>query len=114
MSDSKKTGVLKDMTKNLPPNLLKDALIVSHEKLVRLNEESAYKSKCPACPKGVLFIQRHPETFELCNLDHCPSCGQHVVYTDATINGEPVRDVLGGKTYTECLDESQARHRKSN
>lgn len=78
-------------------NLRAEPLIVAHAKLVRLNDESAYKSRCPACPKGMLLVARHPESFELLNLDHCVLCGQRVVYTDEKINGEPVRDVLESK-----------------
>jgi hypothetical protein len=73
------------------PNLDKPAIKVSHAKLERF-DEGEYKSKCPACPKGVLLIHRHPQTFELLNVDNCVSCGQRFIYEDKIIGGESVRN----------------------
>lgn len=90
-----------------PANLRKPAIIVTHAKLERWNDESAYKSKCPACTKGILLVRRHPETYELLNLDNCVSCGQAFVYDDKLIGGEPVRDVMDIQPVQEAMKAAE-------
>jgi len=67
-------------------------LLVSHTDLERVSE-SPYRSRCPACNKGVLFVHRDQTTLALINADRCTYCGQLVIYTDKIIAGEPVLDV---------------------
>jgi len=73
-------------------NAKKLPLLVSHADLERVSE-SLYRSRCPACSKGVLFVHRSQATLELINVDRCTYCGQLVVYTDKFIADEPVLDV---------------------
>jgi len=72
-------------------NVDKPVLDVFHDQLPRYGD-SAYKSECPACVQGILFIGRNHRTFILQRLDCCVVCGQRVRYLDLTINGEPVQD----------------------
>ena len=79
-------------------NLERKILRVSHARLQRLNKnDSVFKSRCPACPKGILLVRRHQETFDIINIDACVACGQRVVYTDRFIAGHQVVDVLAEK-----------------
>ena len=73
----------------LPDNIDKPLIRVAHAELERFSGESAYRSKCPVCEGGVLFISRDPEAgFLLMRRDRCVICGQSFYYTDETINGE--------------------------
>lgn len=76
-----------------PKNVHAPAIRVSHSQLARWGDESDFKSKCPACEKGLLLVMRDQTTFQLINVDRCVSCGQLVIYTDKFIGGEPVYDV---------------------
>lgn len=69
-------------------------LAVSHAKLKRLSEDSVFKSVCPVCKEGVLLVARDPGSFSLINLDRCTYCAQKFLYTDKTIAGAPVADVV--------------------
>jgi hypothetical protein len=95
-----------------PTNLHKEPLRVRHADLERWSTESAYKSKCPTCSQGLLLVHRHPETFELINLDHCVSCGQRFIYEDSLIGGEPVRDVLDVKPVQDAMNAADEHARK--
>ena len=81
-------------------NRSKDPIKVLHSELERFSD-SAYKSKCPACKTGILLIYRlQPKAIHetqpsgkehsLLRRDRCISCGQQFIYTDETINGEPL------------------------
>jgi hypothetical protein len=76
-------------------NLKQPPVRVSHSALKRWDDDSAYKSVCPACEKGPLLIVRDMSTYKLTNVDRCLGCAQLIIYTDQTINGEPVVDVAG-------------------
>jgi hypothetical protein len=78
---------------NEPPNLRNPPQHIKHTELRRTGE-SAYRSVCPVCGKGVLFVRRDQESLALVNLDGCVICGQTFIYTDKEINGEPVIDVV--------------------
>ena len=80
-----------------PKNVNAPAIRVSHTKLERWSEESDFKSKCPACEKGLLLVMRDQVTFALINVDRCVSCGQTVIYTDKFIAGSPVTDLYKDK-----------------
>jgi predicted RNA-binding Zn-ribbon protein involved in translation (DUF1610 family) len=67
-------------------------LTVSHADLKRFGD-GAYKSVCPVCDEGVLFIYRDERTLKLTNRDRCTYCAQVIFYTDKAINGEPVMDL---------------------
>jgi hypothetical protein len=90
-------------------NASKEPIKVLHSALERWGD-SAYKSKCPACKDGILLIYRFKpnvipnreilawvtsngtqpsnDLYKLLRHDRCVSCGQQVIYTDETINGE--------------------------
>lgn len=69
------------------PNFGKDPIRVAHASLERANDESVFRSKCPACEKGVLFVARSQKTFNLLREDACVGCGQRFIYTDQQIAG---------------------------
>jgi NAD-dependent dihydropyrimidine dehydrogenase PreA subunit len=77
-------------------NLQNPSRRVLHASLARLNTESAYKSICPVCPRGILLVVRHRTSFVIVNLDQCITCGQKFIYEDKFINGEPVMDLIAG------------------
>ena len=54
---------------------------IKHGSLERFGD-SAYKSVCPQCKEGILFVYRDPETFKLLRIDCCCLCGQRFEYTD--------------------------------
>jgi hypothetical protein len=81
----------------VPENITKPALHVLHAELERANEESAYKSVCPACKSGLLLMRREPGAYHLLRADRCSGCGQAVVYRDRTINGELLHPLQGGE-----------------
>ena len=62
-------------------NLGNKLMEVEHAKLKRYGE-SAYKSHCPACDNGILFMRRDEETAELMEMDSCMLCAQVFRYTD--------------------------------
>jgi hypothetical protein len=55
---------------------------VKHADLTRASADSPFKSKCPACPTGLLLVYRDPKTWELEAVDRCVSCGQLFIYDD--------------------------------
>ena len=55
---------------------------VNHKDLERANDNSAYRSDCPKCKKGALFIYRDPKTLILQEYDRCVLCGQQFKYLD--------------------------------
>lgn len=69
-------------------NLNKPTIKIEHSKLERYDEDSAYKSKCPACNNGILLIHRDDKSFSIQRNDMCTNCGQKFYYTDQEINGE--------------------------
>jgi hypothetical protein len=69
-------------------NIHKEPLKVKHSDLKRSNDESAFKSQCPACPDGILLVARRQRTFKLERHDRCVVCGQAVYYLDESVNGE--------------------------
>lgn len=75
-------------------NFEREPLRLKHASLERVSDESPFRVKCPACPKGVLLVSRNQKTLGLAREDCCVSCGQRVVYTDDDIAGmalEPER-----------------------
>lgn len=80
-----------------PKKVEERILRVSHARLQRVSSESAFRSRCPACEKGILLVCRDQETFAIINTDCCVLCGQRVIYTDRFIAGWPVVDVTVGK-----------------
>lgn len=67
-------------------NLNNEPIHVKHSELQRETEESPYRSKCPCCEDGVLFMRRDLKTFNLVSTDMCISCGQQIVYDDIPDN----------------------------
>ncbi len=63
-------------------NLNKEPIFVRHADLERADENSQFRSNCPVCKHGVLFVMRDQQTFELLKNDRCCLCGQPFVYTD--------------------------------
>lgn len=58
-------------------------IVIKHSELEREDGESAYKSKCPACDRGILLVRRSQNPpFELLEHDRCIACAQSVVYSD--------------------------------
>ena len=64
---------------------------VAHRDLERAYE-SAYKSICPECHDGVLFVQRDQTELTLMRSDMCTHCWCRFWYLDDTINGEKLHD----------------------
>jgi len=62
-------------------NVGKSPIKAKHSDLTRWSD-SDFKSKCPACPDGVLLVRRNEKTFKLERLDFCVACGQAFIYTD--------------------------------
>lgn len=71
-------------------NFKNTILRVLHSGLERASEESAYRSNCPVCQEGILFVSRVPTTQGLLlhRFDRCTRCAQGVIYEDETIAGE--------------------------
>ena len=70
-------------------NLDKPVIEIYHKNLKRASpDDSHYRSICPCCPNGILFVMRQQESpFILMPLDCCVSCGQQFFYLDlAEIN----------------------------
>ena len=67
-------------------NVKKPVLQVKHSELTRAQDDSEYKSICPACNEGWLLVHRDMETMKLRSHDNCILCGQHVEYTDIPDN----------------------------
>lgn len=65
------------------------AIEVEHAKLVRTGD-SAFRSKCPVCKLGILFVYRVPPWGALRRDDRCIRCAQRIRYTDTLpiIQGE--------------------------
>lgn len=82
------------MPHSLMDNFKKPPVRTAHASLEKVSDESPFKVRCPACPKGMLLVARNQKTFGLAREDCCVSCGQRVVYTDTDIAGmalEPER-----------------------
>jgi len=60
-------------------------LKVKHADLERANDESAYRSKCPVCKKGVLMMRRDLKTARLEDYDFCCLCAQRFEYEDIDV-----------------------------
>lgn len=59
--------------------------------LQREDRERLYRSKCPACPDGILMVYRKEPTYlTFSRHDRCIACGQAVHYLDADILGTPL------------------------
>jgi hypothetical protein len=64
-------------------NFFKTTLTVKHSELGRPTEYAPWRRKCPACSRGLLLVARSSVSpYELCELDLCIACGQHVIYED--------------------------------
>ena len=63
-------------------NLGKPAISVRHSELERLDEDSLFKSCCPACKKGILLVRRDSQTLEVSKIDRCVLCSQLFEYED--------------------------------
>jgi hypothetical protein len=75
------------MGKRKLPNYDKPVLSVTHAKLERASEESAYRSRCPLCA-GQLLGLRDQVSLQLLRQDRCVRCGQPFEYIDDEIAGE--------------------------
>jgi len=64
------------------PNIKKPVVVVRHEDLERLYDESSYKRKCPKCKDGILFVRREAGTLVIVASDICCACGQRFIYSD--------------------------------
>lgn len=72
----------------VPVNLRAPIQRVKHAELTRANDDSAFKSKCPACENGILLVARDPEDLSLfARHDRCIICAQAFFYTDDDIHG---------------------------
>jgi hypothetical protein len=69
-------------TEALPTNFGNPVLRVQHRDLTRSDADSAYRSRCLVCDKGVLPMRRDLETFALLADDTCLFCGQRYQYLD--------------------------------
>ncbi len=56
--------------------------IIKYMNLKRYSNESIYKSICPECEEGILFMQRDVNTFKIIDQDRCTLCGQSFRYED--------------------------------
>lgn len=65
-----------------PVNYDKEPIRVNHADLFREDDNSAYRSSCPRCDLGILFVHRDQETFVLQAEDRCVVCGQKFIYED--------------------------------
>jgi uncharacterized protein (DUF983 family) len=70
------------MSEQLPVNTKAEPLHVLHAQLKRSDEESRYRSHCPVCTEGVLFLRRDQKTLVLLAEDNCIACGQRIIYDD--------------------------------
>lgn len=68
-------------------NSNKPMLEVKHKELERLSSNSNFRSVCPVCKEGVLFVRRG-ENLKLSRYDNCVLCGQQFKYTDLEYMGE--------------------------
>lgn len=75
-------------------NVNAEPITLSHASLPAASKGSPFHKECPACKKGILLVYRDDKTFMLRNLDRCIYCAQRFIYTDKTINGERVIDVV--------------------
>lgn len=81
-------------------------LRVFHRDLEKLNNDSPFKVYCPNCKDGFLLVRRQDGL--LSNVDNCVLCGQIVIYLDATIGGEVVRDDSRTTTLTTTTSTEPA------
>ena len=79
------------MTDGLPANMHSAVIRLYHTDLKRTGD-SPFRSHCPRCESGFLFIFRDNKQ-RLMRHDRCISCAQRVYYLDETINDEPLIDV---------------------
>jgi uncharacterized protein (DUF983 family) len=68
-------------------NRNKPAWRIYHKDLERQGR-SPYRSQCPACEPGILFVYRDPITLTLRRGDRCSHCGQRYYYLDTAIANE--------------------------
>lgn len=60
---------------------------VAHADLMRRDSDSPYKSICPVCNEGTLYVHRNPVyPYYLMNTDQCTNCGQKFIYGDIPNN----------------------------
>lgn len=71
-----------EMEKLTLSNFDAPVLEVKHADLERSDDNSPYRSMCPACKVGTLLVCRDPGTFKLRKQDRCCLCGQPVLYLD--------------------------------
>ena len=62
-------------------NLNNPIIEVKHTNLKRF-DDSGYKSYCPTCEEGILFMRRDQETGHLLENDNCCFCGVDCTGTD--------------------------------
>ncbi len=62
-------------------NLNKKIIHVKHTELTRVGE-SPFRSDCPVCKEGILFVRRNNNTGQITNEDRCILCGQAFIYED--------------------------------
>ena len=63
-------------------NINKNIIKVKHSELKRSDDNSIFRSDCPACKDGILLVQRDNKTFKLLAKDNCILCGQRFIYSD--------------------------------
>lgn len=69
------------MSKEYGLNIKNRIKKIKHTELLRFGD-SIYKSQCPECVSGILFVLRDPKDFKLMNVDRCTCCGQQFEYAD--------------------------------
>jgi len=62
-------------------NINKDPIKVKHSELQRCSDGTKYRSYCPVCKQGILFLYRSDDLL-LKEGDRCLQCGQRFTYTD--------------------------------
>ena len=62
-------------------NLYNPIVEIYHAHLIRANDDSVFRSRCPFCTTGTLLVMRCSDGI-LSDIDRCISCGQMVKYKD--------------------------------
>lgn len=73
--------------KKFMANLGANPVELRHQDLTRISGESDFRSWCPFCKNGILFVmrkQQHP--YSILTHDRCCACGRGVIYTDIKEN----------------------------
>ena len=71
-------------------NINTPSLVIRHKDLKRIGD-SPYRSKCPVCTDGILFLRRDPDSGMLLSMDNCIYCGQRFIYEDSQLIDKRIR-----------------------